>query len=82
MKYTLNLRRNGYTVVVTAEYYKGFKGSLEEPSEPAHWFTDEFYIVGLSHLDYEEVFDTLGMTQEEFDEWVEEEFTLDSQNRY
>jgi hypothetical protein len=82
MKYTLNLRRNGFTVVVTAEYNEAHNGGLEEPSYPAHWFSDEFFILGFPELEYDEILNKLEISEKDFYNWIDDEFTLDSQNYF
>lgn len=45
---------NGLKVTVEAEYYKGFKGSLEEPAEPAGWDIERIWIQDIEFDDLDE----------------------------
>lgn len=51
---------NDLKVTVEAEYWKGFKGSLEEPSEPAGWDIERIWIQDIDMDDLDEVATMLG----------------------
>jgi hypothetical protein len=46
---------NGRHVMLTADYYEGYKGSLEEPSEPAGWDLEQIWIDDAEYHDLDEV---------------------------
>ena len=45
---------NSLKVTVEAEYWKGFKGSLEEPAEPAGWDIERIWIQDIEIDDLDE----------------------------
>lgn len=45
---------NGLKVTIEAEYWKGFKGSLEEPAEPAGWDIERIWIQDIEIDDLDE----------------------------
>lgn len=51
---THDFKINGLKVTVEAEYYKGFKGSLEEPAEPAGWDIERIWIQDIEIDDLDE----------------------------
>lgn len=74
---------NGLRVTVEAEYWKGFKGSLEEPAEPAGWDITRIWIqdIDIDDLDtaatmldyftwYELEADLNAMLNEELDQYI------------
>jgi hypothetical protein len=74
---------NGLKVTVEAEYWKGFKGSLEEPAEPAWWDIERIWIqdIEIDDLDetatmlnyftwYELEADLNAMLNEELDQYI------------
>lgn len=72
---TLRLRRNGYSIIVTATFYKGCKRTLETPAEPDWWFSDSFYIEDMTELSYEQILDLLQLDDQQFTDWIDEEFS-------
>lgn len=51
---------NDLKVTVEAEYWKGFKGSLEEPAEPAGWDIERIWIQDIEIDDLDEAATILG----------------------
>lgn len=51
---THDFKIKGFKVTVEAEYWKGFKGSLEEPAEPAGWDIERIWIQDIEIEDLEE----------------------------
>jgi len=72
---TLRLRRNGYTVVATATFYKGCKQTLETPAEPDWWHSEDYYIEDMTELTYEQILDLLQMDDQQMIDWIDEEFS-------
>jgi hypothetical protein len=51
---------NGLKVTVEAEYWKGFKGSLEEPAEPAGWDIQDIWVEDVNIFDLDETAQSVG----------------------
>lgn len=51
---------NGFKVTVEAEYWKGFKGSLEEPAEPAGWDIQDIWVEDVNIFDLDETAQAVG----------------------
>lgn len=52
---------NGHEVIVTAEFEKGYKATLEDAGEPNFWYIHEIYIDGVAVENVDYVAQILGM---------------------
>lgn len=80
MERTLELKLNGYNLIVTATFIKGCKATLETPEEPDWWFSENFLIIGHDDLTYDETLELLNISDLDFTIWIDEQFTESYKN--